>query len=199
MRIRKILLTLLLTLVSVSVNAAGDYKAGKIKAYTCTGCHGIVGYNNTYPTYHVPRIGGQNKEYLVLSLQAFKSGERKHKNMNLQAEALSGQDIEDIAVYLAGQTNKPGADSAGDATEGRNKSAVCHACHGPTGTSILPIYPNLGGQQQNYLSKTLYGFRDGSRQNVIMNGFSANLSDDDIEDISAWYASQQGLTEIKDK
>ena len=89
--------------------------------------------------------------------------------------------------------------SAGNAAEGQNKSAVCHACHGPTGKSTQPIYPNLGGQHQNYLSKTLHGFRDGSRQNAIMNGFAANLSDADIEDIAAWYASQQGLTEIKDK
>jgi len=110
MRIQKILLTLLMCLVSVNALATGDYKAGKIKAYTCTGCHGIVNYNNTYPTYHVPRIGGQNKEYLVISLQAFRSGERKHKNMNLQAEALSDQDIKDIAVYLAAQTDNPGAE-----------------------------------------------------------------------------------------
>ena len=110
MHIRKTLLTLLLCLVSINAFAAGDYKAGKIKAYTCTGCHGIVDYNNTYPTYHVPRIGGQNREYLVISLKAFKSGERQHKNMNLQAEALSDQDIEDIAVYLAAQTNNPGAE-----------------------------------------------------------------------------------------
>ena len=89
--------------------------------------------------------------------------------------------------------------SAGNAAEGQNKSAVCHACHGPTGKSIQPIYPNLGGQQQDYLSKTLYNFRDGSRQNAIMNGFAASLSDTDIEDLSAWYASQQGLTEIQDK
>ena len=110
MHIKNILLTLLLCLTSVNAFAAGDYKAGKIKAYTCTGCHGIVGYNNTYPTYHVPRIGGQNREYLIISLKAFKSGERQHKNMNLQAEALSNQDIEDIAVYLAAQTNIPGAE-----------------------------------------------------------------------------------------
>jgi cytochrome c553 len=110
MRIQKILPGLLLTLVSINVFAAGDYKAGKIKAYTCTGCHGIVDYNNTYPTYHVPRIGGQNTEYLVIALQSFRSGERKHKNMNLQAEALSDQDIEDIAVYLTAQTNNPGAE-----------------------------------------------------------------------------------------
>jgi len=89
--------------------------------------------------------------------------------------------------------------SAGDITSGQNKSAVCHACHGARGTSIQPNYPNLGGQQQDYLSKSLHDFRDGGRQNAIMNGFAANLSDTDIEDIAAWYASQQGLTEIKDK
>jgi cytochrome c553 len=104
MQIGKILF-ILLFLASFNAFAAGDYAAGKIKAYTCTGCHGIAEYKNTYPTYNVPRIGGQNMEYLVIALQGFKSGEREHKTMNLQAEALSGQDIEDIAVYLAGQTN----------------------------------------------------------------------------------------------
>ena len=89
--------------------------------------------------------------------------------------------------------------AAGDAAEGQNKSAVCHACHGADGKSILPNYPNLGGQQQNYLSKALHDFRDGRRQDPVMSTFAASLSDDDIEDISAWYASQQGLTEIKDK
>lgn len=89
--------------------------------------------------------------------------------------------------------------SAGNPAEGKNKSVVCHACHGETGQSAQPIYPNLGGQYQDYLAKTLQGFRDGSRVNAIMNGFAANLSDADIADISAWYASQKGLTEIKDK
>jgi len=110
MRMQKILLTLLFLLTSASVLAAGDYKAGKIKANTCSGCHGIVNYNNTYPTYHVPRIGGQNEEYLVIALKAFRSGERKHKNMSLQAEGLSDQDIEDMAVFLAAQTNNADAD-----------------------------------------------------------------------------------------
>jgi cytochrome c553 len=88
---------------------------------------------------------------------------------------------------------------AGNAAAGQNKSAVCHACHGPTGISVQPIYPNLGGQHQDYLVKSLRGFRDGSRQNAVMSGFAANLSDTDIEDIAAWYASQQGLAEIKHK
>jgi len=89
--------------------------------------------------------------------------------------------------------------SAGDPAAGQKKSVVCHACHGATGISVQPIYPNLGGQYQDYLSKTLYDFRDGTRQNAIMSGFAANLSDADIEDISAWYASQKGLIEIVDK
>ena len=110
MLIRKTLITTVLCLASFSTFAAGDYEAGKIKAYTCSGCHGIVGYKNTYPMYHVPRIGGQSAEYLVIALQGFKSGERKHKTMNLQAEALSEQDIQDIAVYLAAQTNTPGTE-----------------------------------------------------------------------------------------
>jgi len=110
MHIIKTLLTLLLCLSSINAFADGDYKRGKTLAYTCSGCHGIVGYNNVYPTYRVPRIGGQNKDYLVIALKAFKTGERQHKTMNLQASALSDQDIEDIAVYLAGQTRNTGAE-----------------------------------------------------------------------------------------
>ena len=89
--------------------------------------------------------------------------------------------------------------SAGNPAEGKKKSVVCHACHGPTGESLQPIYPNLGGQHQDYLAMTLRSFRDGTRKNAIMSGFATNLSDADIEDLSAWYASQDGLTEIQDK
>lgn len=199
MRIAKFLFTLSLCMVVANTFADGSYEAGKIKAYTCTGCHGIVGYKNTYPTYNVPRVGGQNAEYLVISLKAFRSGERSHKNMNLQAEALSDQDIEDIAAYLEGQSVDTSAGSTGDAARGQSKSAVCHACHGATGKAVQSIYPNLGGQYQDYLGRSLQAFRDGSRQNSIMAGFAANLSDQDIEDITAWYASQSGLTEILDK
>jgi cytochrome c553 len=88
---------------------------------------------------------------------------------------------------------------AGNVSAGQDKSAVCHACHGADGMSTQPIYPNLGGQQQNYLTKALHDFQDGKRQDPVMSGFAANLSDTDIEDIAAWYASQQGLSEINDK
>lgn len=93
---------LIVALVSpATAHAAGDPETGRIKAYTCTGCHGIPGYNNAYPTYKVPKLGGQNYEYLVISLQAYRSGERTHQTMELQAQALADQDIKDIAAYFA--------------------------------------------------------------------------------------------------
>jgi cytochrome c553 len=105
MRRTTILSALLLTaasiLLPVTAAAAGDVEAGRVKSYTCTGCHGIPGYKNIYPTYHVPKIGGQNYEYLALALKAYRDGERQHKTMVLQAQALSDQDIEDIAAYFA--------------------------------------------------------------------------------------------------
>ncbi len=82
-------------------HAAGDTEAGKLKSYTCTGCHGIPGYKNVYPTYHVPKIGGQNVAYLEAALKAYRDGERHHPTMQLQAESLSDQDIADISAYFS--------------------------------------------------------------------------------------------------
>jgi len=84
-----------------SAMADGDVKAGELIAYTCAGCHGIPGYKNVYPTYDVPKIGGQNREYLILALHAYRNGERNHPTMKLQAMSLSDKEIEDVAAYLA--------------------------------------------------------------------------------------------------
>lgn len=85
----------------------GDAEAGKRKAYTCTGCHGIAGYKNVYPHYHVPKIGGQNYEYLLAALNAYRSGARKHPTMRAQAEGYSAEDINDIATYLSSLKDQP--------------------------------------------------------------------------------------------
>jgi cytochrome c553 len=85
--------------------AKGDADAGKLKVYTCSGCHGIEGYKNVYPHYSVPRIGGQNYEYLLAALNAYRNGERKHPTMRAQAEGFNEQDLDDIATYLSGLGN----------------------------------------------------------------------------------------------
>jgi cytochrome c553 len=95
-----LLFTFMVSIVA-SPAIAGDPEAGKIKSYTCTGCHGIPGYKNVYPTFHVPKLGGQNEAYIVAALKAYRDGERDHKTMVLQSEALSDEDIADIAAYFA--------------------------------------------------------------------------------------------------
>ncbi len=79
----------------------GDAVAGKSLAYTCAGCHGITGWKNAYPNYHVPKIGGQNVDYLIAALTEYKKGERSHPTMRAQGESLSEQDILNIATYLS--------------------------------------------------------------------------------------------------
>ena len=102
----QLLLAALLTGVSASVPAAGDAAAGEIKAIPCLGCHGIPGYFNVYPTYHVPRVGGQHAQYIVDALSAYKSGARDHSTMSAQAASLSEQDMADIAAYFEAATRE---------------------------------------------------------------------------------------------
>ncbi len=92
---------LALAFASLSALAKGDPVEGKKLIYTCTGCHGIVGYKNAYPNYHVPRLGGQNEQYLISALTEYKKGERIHPTMRAQAESFSEQDIANIAAYLS--------------------------------------------------------------------------------------------------
>nr|WP_159015877.1 cytochrome c [Lysobacter profundi] len=80
---------------------AGDATRGKELTYTCQGCHGVTGYKNAYPNYHVPRIGGQASQYLVNALTEYKQGKRKHPTMQAQASSFSAQDIADIAAYIS--------------------------------------------------------------------------------------------------
>ena len=91
---------LFLALASSS-QAAGDPVAGRDKAATCMGCHGVPSYMNAYPTFHVPKLGGQHAQYLADALKAYRDGARKHSTMQAQAASLSDQDIADIAAYFA--------------------------------------------------------------------------------------------------
>ena len=97
---------LLIATASAPAFAKGDPKVGKQLAYTCTGCHGIVEYKNAYPSYRVPKIGGQNEGYIVAALTGYKKGERNHPTMKAQASSFSDKDIADIAAYLSSLKSK---------------------------------------------------------------------------------------------
>lgn len=102
---RLTLFSALLGLVASSpAFAQGNPEAGRVKADTCLGCHGQPNYKNVYPTYSVPKLGGQHAQYLISALSAYRSGERSHTTMRAQASSLSDQDITDIAAYFSGLT-----------------------------------------------------------------------------------------------
>lgn len=79
----------------------GDASRGKGLTYTCRGCHGVTGYKNAYPSFRVPKLGGQSQVYLNNALHEYRQGKRKHPTMQAQAESFSEQDIADIAAYLS--------------------------------------------------------------------------------------------------
>lgn len=106
MRPLTIAAALALTLAAAPVCAQdSDAAASRQNAYeltyTCQGCHGIEGYKNAYPNYHVPKLGGQSADYLVNALTAYKNGTRDHPTMRAQSQAFSDQDIADIAAFLS--------------------------------------------------------------------------------------------------
>ena len=182
-------------LASASVQAAGDAERGKVLADTCLGCHGIPGYRNAYPNYRVPKLGGQHEDYLGLALQGYQGGTRSHPTMIAQSDTLSDQDMRDIAAYFTAQGEAEAAEtvSKGDAARGKEKVAVCTACHGEAGISPAPNWPVLAGQHKDYLVHSIKQYRDGGRKDPVMMGQVVNLTDQDIKDIAAFYAKQSGL------
>jgi len=176
-------------LVPMIGHAEGDAAAGAQKAYTCLGCHGVKHYVNTYPTYHVPKIAGQHEAYLITALQAYRGKSRSHASMQANANLLSDQDIADIAAYFAGIGGKKPEPS----TEvGLELAQTCAACHGADGNSVAPTNPILAGQYKSYIKQALLSYKSGERQNPIMTGFAAGLSDSDISKLAEYFSDQKG-------
>ena len=173
--------------------AEGDPERGEVLAYTCLGCHGIPGYRNAYPSFRVPKLGGQHPEYTVLALKAYKSGERSHPTMIAQATSLSDQDMQDLAAYFA-TYGEPEAEPATTTAPGApEKAATCTACHSGNGISLSPEWPNLAGQHEDYMVHALSQYKNGGRKNAVMGGIVLALDDKDIRALAAYYAGQQGL------
>jgi len=181
-------ITLLLALagaLSVSVAAhAQDAAAGQKKAAMCTGCHGIVGYQASFPVvYKVPMIAGQNSAYLTSSLVAYKKGERRHPSMRGIAASLTDTDMADLAAYyatLGASMIKPVADTPAAAPSAEVAALLtkgaCTSCHGANFSKpVAPGYPKLAGQHGDYLYQALKSYAttgnpNYGRGNAIMAG-----------------------------
>ena len=150
---------------------AGDAAVGATKAPMCIGCHGIVGYQASFPeVYKVPMIAGQSAKYIVSALTAYNKGERRHPTMRGIATTLTEQDMADLAAFYERQ----GKDAAGTPPPAtlahavpealKDRMAACVACHGANFSApIDPAYPRLAGQHADYLYAALKAYHtDGN-------------------------------------
>ncbi|MEY2854447.1 MAG: hypothetical protein RL030_1579 [Pseudomonadota bacterium] len=170
--------------------AAGDAVRGRNLGYTCLGCHGIESYKNAYPMYSVPRLRGQNHEYIVAALKEYKSGGRPHATMHAHAASMTDQDMQDLAAYLGGEEIKadPKARPIGPIPAAL---AVCTACHGTDGKGIMGVYPTLRGQHADYLERVLDDYISGRRRNGIMAPFASQLKPGDVRAIAEFFERQR--------
>ncbi len=163
------LLVLFVACATSVVNAqeAGDAKAGETKIAMCIGCHGIKGYQASFPeVYKVPKISGQTASYIVASLNAYQKGERKHPTMKSIAASLTAKDMADIAAYYESHGKATAPAVPEKATEPKGKVAelvakgACASCHGANlNKPMVPGYPKIAGQYKDYVYVALKSYK----------------------------------------
>jgi|JI10StandDraft_1071094.scaffolds.fasta_scaffold09282_5 cytochrome c553 len=180
----------------------GDAGAGEKKNAMCIGCHGIEGYQASFPQiYKVPKISGQNGKYITAALESYRKGDRKHPSMRGISGSLTDQDIADLAAYYEGHGKT--ADSAVPAQAEipaslKDKLATCVACHGPNFNNTTdPGNPRLAGQHADYLYVSLKAYQTNAgtvvgRGNATMVGMAATLKDAEMKQIAAYISSLPG-------
>ena len=178
----------------------GDAARGATLNASCVGCHGITGYQASFPeVYRVPAISGQNAKYIVAALEAYKKGERKHPTMHAMAQTLSEQDIADLAAYYAthgGETPAtaavppPPADVAALLTKG-----ACASCHGEDFRKPIDgSYPKIAGQYPDYLFAALKSYKvennpQVGRGNAIMAAQVKQFSNKELKALAQYLGS----------
>ena len=185
-------LVLALSLAAQSASADGDAEKGAALGYSCLGCHGIEGYRNAYPSYRVPKLGGQKREYVESALRAYRDGSREHPTMNAQGGSLSDEDITNLGAWLEAW-DEVEDDTTAEMVAGIDAAQACVACHGPAGAAVVPQPPTLAGQHKDYLVHALKSYRDGIRTGNVMNAFAAALTDEDIAAIAQYFSAKDGL------
>ena len=203
-------ITVLLALAGVftvaqAQDVVGNRDAGKEKAAMCIGCHGIIGYQASFPEVHkVPKISGQNGKYIVAALNAYKKGDRKHPSMLGIAATLTDKDMTDLAAYyeshhgpsvkaVADTPAAPNAEVAALLTKG-----ACASCHGANfNKPIDGAYPKLAGQHPDFLYVALKAYgtegnRHVGRANAIMSAQVKPYTRTELKALAEYMASLPG-------
>jgi cytochrome c553 len=209
----KLFTTIFALAVSLATAAAhaqdikGDVKAGEAKTAMCIGCHGIKGYQASFPeVYKVPMISGQSAKYISAALHAYQKGERKHPTMRGIADSLNDQDIADLAAYYEQHGVTADAASAAKTVKAPSPAvaallakANCASCHGADfNKAIDPSYPKLGGQHADYLFVALKAYKmdagnhNVGRSNAIMAGMAKQYTNTELKLLANYLSSLDG-------
>lgn len=176
----------------------GNAKAGEGKIAMCIGCHGITGYQASFPeVYKVPMIGGQNEAYIVSALNAYKKGERKHPTMRGIADPLSDQDMADVAAFYAGhgKAKEGKAKEANAAVTALLQKGACFSCHGDGfAKPIDPSSPKVAGQYSDYVFRALQSYKTENnpligRSNGVMAGIAKQFKNDELQQLAKYIGS----------
>ena len=167
------------------------YNEGASVAEICEDCHGDKGVSMEEG---VPSLAGQQPVYLIVATGEYKKGERGHEGKGEMLEGLEQIDIEKMAMYFASQT-APERDPPpfGDPTAGKASSAYCGKCHGSRGISHDPMIPSLAGQEPVYLVNAIKSYSDRERHCEAQ---PPHRTDQEIENIAAYYSTQKTLASI---
>ena len=191
-------------MVAMKKAGAGNAGAGKTVAQNCATCHGASGVSASGA---IPNLAGQKPVYLTNALRAYKTKTRDHGIMSAMAAGLSDADMENVATYYAQNSCKVTGGDKHKAVAGKIKfaEAGCAACHssgglknpGVTGVSASQVWPNLAGQNAEYLANALKAYQqvaakaaqEGGRYHPVMSNVAKSLSAVDIENLAAYLAS----------
>jgi len=219
---KRIIFSLLVVLAGINVAIAADADAGKNKAALCAACHGANGISAS-DAY--PNLAGQHADYIIKQLKTFKNGtDRSDPVMAPMAAGLSEADMADIAAYYSSLPRTPTADAGSASAGGQAAPAAvakyepsaiagkslyelgdasraigaCIGCHGKDGASEVLIYPNLAKQHPAYIEKQLHNFKaNKNRTNFAMNEFAKHLTDEEIQDLGAYFADTAAVANVK--
>ena len=198
------------TVASLAQDIKGDANAGQTKNAMCIGCHGIKGYQASFPeVYKVPMISGQSASYIASALHAYKKGERKHPTMRAVAVTLTDQDIADLSAYYSAHGVVAGAEppATPDKVPGAEVQALlnkanCASCHGANfNKPIDPSYPKIAGQHADYLFVALKSYKNDNAANAnakvgrahpIMGAMAKQYTHSELKAMANYLASMPG-------
>ena len=152
---------------------------------SCVACHGQNGVSSNAIW---PNLAGQQRDYLIKEISAFRDGARVDSGMPAALlQDLSDQQIGELAGYFSSlEKATPAPVAAG--IPGQNERAYCVSCHGMSGITVSSIWPNLSAQKEGYLHKQLMDYKSGKRQHPIMQVIANELTDEQLADVAKYYS-----------